>query len=360
MGSIAVIGAGNVGQAVAGHMTLRGHDVRLYSPWPSEFEPIDARGGIELTGDAEGTALPALLTTELDKAVDSVDVIVVAAPAFAHRTLARELAEVVEAEQLVLYQPSALGSGLELARSFAQMNRTPCLIAETATSLYTCRLQGPAQVFLGRIKPSVRFASTPYGAVNDVQQRLSRYFDDRFIPDADALTVGLSRIGAVYHVPPALFNLKSVEDGARLPHNTLATPRISELIDALDQERVNLASRLGVAAITFEEFMTRSYGVTEGTLPERIQKSYGPLNFPEPDSVKHRYFTEDIPFSMVVWSSLAKQIGLPMPLTDSVIKISSVLCGQDWYANARTVEELGLVGANAEEIKSAFLTGRRS
>jgi hypothetical protein len=34
------VGAGNVGQAIAGHMTLLGHDVRLYSRWERDFEAI--------------------------------------------------------------------------------------------------------------------------------------------------------------------------------------------------------------------------------------------------------------------------------------------------------------------------------
>ena len=47
MGKIAILGAGNVGQAIAGHMTLLGHDVRLYSRWERDFEAINSTGGIE-------------------------------------------------------------------------------------------------------------------------------------------------------------------------------------------------------------------------------------------------------------------------------------------------------------------------
>ncbi|WP_308817349.1 NAD/NADP octopine/nopaline dehydrogenase family protein [Pseudonocardia alni] len=359
MGSMAVVGAGNVGQAIAAHMTSNGHDVRLYSPWEEEFAPVLARGGVELSGDVEGKALPRLMTTDLARAVAGAEVVVVAVPAFAHRGLSEALAGVVEPDQLVLFQPSALGSGLELSRALARAGREPCLIAETGTSLYTCRLRGPAQVFVGRIKPSVKVGATPAAAVGEVQRRLAPFFDDRFSAEVDALTVGLSRIGAVYHVPPALFNFKTVEDGARLPHNTLATPRISALVDELDAERLGLAERLEVKAVSFRDFLERSYGVADGTLSERIQRSYGPLDFPEPDSPSHRYFTEDIPFSMVVWSSLAQQIGHAMPLTDGVIALSGVLCGRDWYSDARTADDLGLAGADSEQIHDAFVHGAR-
>ena len=65
MGKIAIVGAGNVGQAIAGHMTLLGHDVRLYSRWERDFEAINSTGGIELSGDVEGRAAKPLLTTDI-------------------------------------------------------------------------------------------------------------------------------------------------------------------------------------------------------------------------------------------------------------------------------------------------------
>lgn len=94
MGIIAIVGAGNVGQAIAGHMTLLGHEVRLYSRWERDFEAITSTGGIELSGDVEGRAAKPLLTTDLVTAVRGADTIIVAAPAFAHAYLSQQLAEI--------------------------------------------------------------------------------------------------------------------------------------------------------------------------------------------------------------------------------------------------------------------------
>lgn len=357
MGTLTVVGSGNVGQAIAGHLTLEGHEVRIYSPWESEFGSIAEHGGIELSGEVTGLAVPHLMTTDLARAVAGADVVLIAVPAFAHRQLSASLARVLEPEQLVVFHPSAFGAGLELAREFIEAGRKACTIAETATSLYTCRIQRPAHVYIGRIKPSVKIATTPSDAVIYAQEQLRPFFGEGFLPERDALTVGMSRVGALYHVPPALFNFKTVEDGDERPHNTLVTPGIAELIDALDQERLSLADKLGVHVPSFREFLEQSYGVAEGSLSERIQAVYGPLNFPEPNSPSHRYFTEDIPYSLVPWSSLAEQIDHPMPLTDSIITTSSILCGRDWSAEARTARVMGLVGSSADEIRDAFRTG---
>lgn len=162
MGSIAIIGAGNVGQAIAGHLSLQGHDARLYDRWGHDLEPIRANGGgIDLVGDVVGHGKPSLLTTDLSQAVDGAQVVIVAAPAFAHAYLSEELAAVLDPSQLALFQPAVLGSGVELARMFALAGRKPCLIAETPTSLYTCRLREPANVYIGAIKHSVPVAVVP-------------------------------------------------------------------------------------------------------------------------------------------------------------------------------------------------------
>ena len=357
MGKLAIVGAGNVGQAIAGHMTLLGHQVRLYSRWEREFEAITANGGIELSGDVEGRAAKPLLTTDLGTAVHGADTIIVAAPAFDHAYLSEPLAALLEPGQLVVVQPSVLGSSLELARHFAAVRRPACLIAETPTSLYTCRLRGPAQVYIGAIKQAVQLATIPHNACSQALARLRPYFGDRYVAGTDTLSVGLGNCNAIYHVPPAVLNIKTVEDSDKLPLHTLVTPRVAEVINALDEERLALAKALGVETHSFWQFLATAYGVTEGSHVERIVQGYGRQAFPEPDSLTHRYFTEDIPFGLVTWNSLANQIGLRLPLTEAFIRISGILCDADFEATGRTARVLGLEGGNAAGIKTAFLDG---
>ena len=305
----------------------------------------------------EGRAAKPLLTTDLVTAVRGADTIIVAAPAFAHAYFSEQLAALLEPGQLVVFQPGVLGSSLELARHFALAQRRPCLIAETATSLYTCRLRGPAKVFIGAIKQAVPLATIPHAACQEALARLSPYFGNRYVDGTDTLSVGLGNCNAIYHVPPAVLNIKTVEDSAKLPQHTLVTPRIAEVINALDEERLSLAEALGVKTHSFWEFLATAYGVTEGSHVERIVQGYGRQAFPEPDSLTHRYFTEDIPFGLVTWNSLAKQIGLPLPLTDAFIRISGILCGADFEATGRTARVLGLEGSDPASVKAAFLNG---
>lgn len=109
--------------------------------------------------------------------------------------------------------------------------------------------------------------------------------------------------------------------------------------------------------LTVWDFLNTAYEVSEGSFVERIVQGYGRQAFPEPDSIKHRYFTEDIPFGLVIWSSLAAQIGLAVPLTDSFIALSGPLSGQDFVAGGRTAKTLGLLGSDVDGIRAAFIDG---
>lgn len=359
MGTITVIGAGNVGQTIAGHMALLGHSVRMFSRWDKEFQPIRDRGGIELFGEINGIGIPDLLTTDIGTATENADVVVVAAPAFAHPGLSESLASTLEPDQLVVFQPTVLGSGVELSRHFALADRQPCLIAESATSLYTCRLKEPAKVYVGAVKDSIGISSIPNSRTQEVIGRLVPFFGEHYSPATDSLAVGLSNSNPIYHVPPAVLNFKTVEDAERLPQHELVTPRIAEAIDALDQERLSLSTVLHTHTTGFWQFLDDAYGVSEGSFVDRVVQGYGRQAFPEPDSLTHRYFTEDIPFGLVIWSSIARQIGVPMPLTDGFITISSVLCGVDFSATGRTAESLGLADAEVDDILDVFRNGVR-
>ena len=63
---VAVIGAGNVGCALAADLGLRGVEVRLFNRSPGRLAAIRDAGGITVTGQIEGFAAPALVTGSLE------------------------------------------------------------------------------------------------------------------------------------------------------------------------------------------------------------------------------------------------------------------------------------------------------
>jgi opine dehydrogenase len=348
---IAVLGAGNVGHAMAGHLASQGHRVHLYSRWEAELEPIRRLGGIQLEGEVTAQGRPAVLTTAIDHAIDGAVLIMVTAPAFAHRFLSTELSKCVATGQIVVFQPAVFGSSLEFMTILAESGRPRILTAETETSLYTCRLKEPGRVFIGAIKRSVDAAALPASATSQVLALLNRYFDGHYTAASNVLATGLANSNPVYHCPPSLLNFSAIDKGEDQPFHELVTPSVARVIDAVDAERLELGRTLGVELRSFRDFLNKAYGVRDGDLVELIHKAYGRQAFRAPNSPAHRYLTEDIPFGLVPWASTASQVAVRMPVIDALIDIANTLYGRDLRREGRSVDSLGLKGLSADQIR---------
>ena len=60
-----------------------------------------------------------------------------------------------------------------------------------------------------------------------------------------------------------------------------------------------------------------------------------------PTSVKSRYITEDVSQGLVLLESIAEKIGVPVPITSSLINISSVALCEDFRSTGRSIQRLG-------------------
>ena len=358
---VAILGSGNVGQAIAGHLASQGYRVRLYSRWDAELEPIRQMGGISLHGELTGRGCPDVLTTDMREAVAGAALVLIAAPAFAHRFLSGELVECVAEDQMVVFQPGVLGSALEfLTLLEAKTGRRKVLTAETETSVYTCRTTEPGRVFVSAMKPSVGVAAVPAADTARVVELLRGYFGTHYAAGSDVLTTGLSNTNPVYHCPPSLLNFSGIERGIVQPFHELVTAGIARVMDVVDKERLALGDALGLKLGSWWSFLARTYGVADGDLVERIHKASRRRPFPAPTSPAHRYLTEDIPFGFVPWSSIAGEIGVPTPAIDALIEVANVLYGHDVRQDGRTVESLGLKGLSARQIRDRFVLGTLS
>jgi NAD/NADP octopine/nopaline dehydrogenase, alpha-helical domain len=65
----------------------------------------------------------------------------------------------------------------------------------------------------------------------------------------------------------------------------------------------------------------------------------------------HRYLTEDVGYSMVFLTDLARQLSVPTPTMDAVIHIASIVTGEDFAADrARTMDNVGLSGLTRQQL----------
>ena len=360
MPAVCVAGAGNGGLALAGHLALLGCRVHLFNRGESRLTAVRMAGGIQVTGEVNGFAKPHLMTTDPREALAGVDLIMVVIPATGHRDMARLLGPHLADGQVVILNPGATGGALEFAEELRQLNIPPYyFLAEAETLLYACRITNPGQVRIFRIKNAVPVATFPAYRIPDVLVALRKVLP-YFIPGDNVLKTSLSNISAVFHPALMILNAAWIEQrkGNFEFYHEGASPSVAKILEALDAERIKVAEALGVRVLTALEWLYQAYGVAGGNLYEAMQANDGYRGIKAPNTLDYRYVTEDVPTSLVPIASLGDQLGVPVPTIKTIIHLTGILHGCNYFALGRTVERLGLAGLDVRQIRRLVEEGK--
>ena len=69
-----------------------------------------------------------------------------------------------------------------------------------------------------------------------------------------------------------------------------------------------------------------------------------------PDSLAHRYYTEDFGYGLLPLVELAKVAGVATPVAEALLRLAAAASLDEAIAGGRTLERLGLDGLSMEEI----------
>jgi len=347
-----VLGAGHGGMAMAAHLAINGLKVNLFNRSTERLLPIQTRGGIDVTGEIEGFASLNAITSDPAEAITNADILMVVVPATAHRTIAEIVAPHLRDGQIIVLNPGRTGGTLEISQIIRKNNPSvrPYL-AETQTLLYTCRVTNPGQVRIFSIKNSVPLATLPAYQVVDVLPVLRKALP-QFVPGDNVLKTGLDNIGAVFHPTITVLNSARIEDthGDFEYYVEGVTPSVAHVLEAIDRERVEVASALGIRANTAREWLYLAYDAAGKTLLQAMRANPGYCGIKAPGTIEHRYITEDVPTSLVPIASIGEMLKIPMPATRAIIHLASVMHGVDYWAEGRTVDKLGIQGMSVKDI----------
>jgi len=348
-----VAGAGHGGMAMAGHLAITGFRVNLFNRSPERVVAVQARGGIDVTGEVDGFASLGRVTCEAREALEDVDVVMVVVPATGHRSMGEILAPHIKDGQIVVLNPGRTGGALEMAQVLRERN--PLVrpyIAETQTLLYTSRVTNPGQVHIFSIKNSVPLATLPAYQVADVLPVIRKGLP-QFVPGDNVLKTSLDNIGSVFHPAITVLNSARIEDthGDFEYYVEGVTPSVARVLEAVDAERVNVASALGIRANSAREWLYLAYDAAGKTLLDAMRANPGYGGIQAPATLQHRYLSEDVPASLVPIASIGRMLGVPTPTIEAVIRLASVMHGVDYWAEGRTVARLGIEGLSVKDIR---------
>jgi opine dehydrogenase len=354
---IAVLGSGNGGCAVAFDCAVHKHSVRLFDfdTFPDNIKRIQQQGGIFAEGVLEGFASIEYAGHNIKEALSDVDVIYAVGPAYSTRPFAEVCRPFLRKGQFVIVCPGS-GMGSIEFKNEAQLSlrNEDIIIAETSTLPYAVRVVEPGriQVFL-KVKGGLFVTAVPSRNTSQVTKRILDVYP-AMAPAKNVIQTSLQNGNPVIHPAITLLNTALIErtKGNFLFYEEGVTPAVGRLIKAIDQERIAIGRAFNVEIIPEPELGYMQGYMAEATYDRGYSKAPGFRGIKAQSSLDYRYFHEDVGYGLVFWQSLAEQVGVETPHISAVIRLASVLMGQDYLARGkRTLKSLGLSGYTARELE---------
>ena len=373
---IAVLGGGNGGHAVAANLSLAGFKVNFFElpQFAESFEKVLRTKEIQIQGiSIDGVAKLNLATTDIQQAIKDAEVIFVITPAFGHKAMAEVCAPFVQDGQIIVLMPGSGGS-LEFVNIFKQRKvKREVTFAESCTLPYGARLKGPGHVSVlinAMILPTGVF---PSKKTEEVIPKLKQFYP-MITPAKDVLEAAINNPNPIVHPVATLLSATRIEHskGEFCLYAEGMTPAVARAYESLNQERLSICKTLGYKLYHWDnlEFKDYNLGETEEECRYRILNTsmdaafgkdgiYAGIKMKGPEHLKDRYVTEDVPYGMVLLSTLGDLLGVPTPTHDAVIQLASVINRTDYWKIGRGMRQLGLSTLNKKGLKKFLLEGKK-
>ena len=345
-------------------LTLRGFEVI----WWRRTAPKRPPSGFRLAyrGVFGDGVMPVRCTDDMSMAIREAAGVLVCLPSTAHRDVAHHLSR-VGCEAPVVLAPGHLGGALEVSkamRDHGAVNR-PAL-AECSTLPYTVRAasvgeggsppgpDGPQWVVNITGAAARMLVGCLPGGEEALALTLQLY--PGAIRQPDVLAVGLAEVNMVLHPPGAILGAAWVEatGGDFRFYVEGMTSAVASVMGSLDEERLAVASAFGYRLGSLLEEMS-AIGTVEADadlhdLQGAISGGSANARIMAPDSLGHRYYTEDFGYGLLPLVELAKVAGVKTPVAEALLNLAAAASLESAITDGRTLERLGLEGLSVEEI----------
>lgn len=356
---IAIIGAGNGGQAIAGYLAMTGYQTSLYDIDVEKMTDLKKMGGIHLEGRINGFGKIDCITTDIAEAVKGAEIIMVTTVANAHRAVAKSLAPYVVDGQVIILNPGRTCGALVFKETLSDCGCTKrYYLGEAQTLVYACRVIENGRVNVIGIKDEVLLSGLPAADTDYILEKVNPLYHS-FIKTDNVLRTSLENIGAMFHPCVLLFNAATIERNDEFWFYRDMTEQVAEFIEKFDAERLAVGKAYGIELLGVKDWIKFAYKDTEGdTLCERMRNNPAYHDIKSPSTIFTRQLTEDIPTGVLPIMQLGKAAGVETPLLESMVHICEALLNMDLHTNGRSLKNLGLEGMNKEEILKFVTNGK--
>lgn len=392
---VTVIGAGAVGKAIAADCKLSGQHVRLYHSLPRAERVLFnvERTGIEIDGNQRGlynfkrsgVAKLDMVTSDISEAMSGAGIIVVAMPAFAHEETFRDMIPHLEDGQIIHIFTDNFGT-LLFRKLMREMNCTKdIIIGGWSSSPFGTRIETVGGFAFPKCSIAYR-AITLRGAALPMTDSEAFIESAKHLGCLDSVTsgdgavvgdtvldIGFSNVNPVIHVPATILGVSTMENWGKIfgdydksgysMYSHALSPSICEVQYQFYNEEIALADEIGVDLGRYDKedfFSRRSILALEymgkGNMHLPLDEPSNEANR-GPDSIHHRYVTEDVPVGCKIYHELGLVYGVKTPIIDSMIVLASSMVGENYFEEGYTLDYIGINDMSKEELLSYLNEG---
>lgn len=351
----AVIGAGNGGQALAGHLGLLGYEVNIYDAFEDTINVIKKQGGIHIGGIEEGFGRITKASSDIGEVISDVDIIMVVNPSIYHRDIAEKCAPHLKDDQIVFLHPGATFGAFAFKKALEDCGYMKKItIAESNTLIYACRSVEPGRADILGKKDRLLVSSLPATNNNYVCKLLKEIYEE--VEEAEnVLVTSIDSTNPIVHCAPTLLSTSWIEsDKDWYFYHDGISQTIGSFIEGMDAERVEIGKKLGLVEnenlFTCIKQYEVEYNVKRKSLSDAVRNTEAYNDIKGPKSLNTRYLLEDIPMGLIPLISVGKLLGMNTERMELIVKLAELMLEKDLHENARTVENLGIEGMAAESI----------
>lgn len=345
MKKITVIGAGGTGHGLAAILAAKGHqvclaDTEVYGDILAQTKKLSQ---IQVSGTVEAAGRLAEVTTDIAGAVAWAQLIICCTVSNRDEEIAGIIAPHLTADKAVL-AGAGNGASMVYQQIFEKAGHGDTLTGEVAGNFFPCRLTSPGQVLIGLpLSPKGVAAFPPENS-----DLLALCFADvwELTPCRSLFEAIFNGPNLICHSAGIVTNLSAIDRSNRtfnLFRDGLS-PAFLNLTDALWEEKRRVYEAMDCILPPAPRTMLAGVMDTENEAYRFFREMDGP------DSLKHRYITEDVPCLLCFFVSIARHLGVQIPLFEGILGILSAATGRDFYKEGRTLENLGLTSLNRQQL----------
>lgn len=340
---ITIIGVGNAGSTFAADLSLKGHQVTLLKTSDKlhneHFRHLLSTKRIRVEENGRQNEVPLhMVTTDPCEALSKdTELIVVYVQTNYHEEVIRKIEPYVHDGQMILFEPGYLSTAYLLKNSKKRL-----ISIEAESSPIDCRITAPGSctVLFRNVRNPVGIY--PHAQADHVFERLSE-LGYNFTLHKSVIEASLHNPNLIVHTVGAIMSVPRIEysGGDYWMYREVFTPKICNLVERLDSEKIAILRKLQLPEVTyFEACRFRNSEQLDKDAME-VFFDYALHHSPKgPDVPDSRYITEDVSQGLCLIESLGHTLGISTPIATALIDMASAMLCFDFRAKGRNMDNL--------------------